>query len=168
MAAQGFFADKRVLELGCGIGVPGLAAAVLGSKEVVLTDLPMAVSWIQVNIDENRAGFTGNVSAEPLMWGEEPESAALQQPFDVILCSDLVYGEPSISHKLVSTLHRLSHSTTLIVSAHEARFAGDRGASFFDRLRAERFAVEPVPMDALDAVYRAEGIHVHLIHPPAI
>lgn len=39
MLLQGYFKGKRVIELGCGIGVPGLAAAVLGAQEVVLTDM---------------------------------------------------------------------------------------------------------------------------------
>lgn len=169
---RGFFVGKRVIELGCGIGVPGLSAAVLGAQEVVLTDLPMAVPWIRANIDANRAGFGPDTTcaAHALMWGEpeapdEVESAA-EDPFDVILCSDLVYGERSIAQKLVWTLRKLSHADTLVVSAHEARFAGDRGASFFELLAHEGFSVSSIPMDALDAVYRADGIHVHLISPP--
>lgn len=169
----GFFAGKRVVELGCGIGVPGLSAAVLGAREVVLTDLPMAVPWIRANIDANRTSFGPDTScvAHALMWGE-PEArdeadGATEGPFDVILCSDLVYGERSIAQKLVWTLRALTHARSLVVSAHEARFAGDRGASFFELLASEGFSISAVPTDALDAVYRADGIHVHLISPPA-
>jgi len=169
----GFFVGKRVIELGCGIGVPGLSTAVLGAREVVLTDLPMAVPWIRANIDANRASFGPGTScvAQALMWGE-PEAqdeavSATEGPFDVILCSDLVYGERSIAQKLVWTLRALSHAQSLVVSVHEARFAGDRGTSFFELLASEGFSVSAVPMDALDAVYRADGIHVHLISPPA-
>lgn len=28
-----------MLELGCGVGLPGVAAAVLGAQEVILTDM---------------------------------------------------------------------------------------------------------------------------------
>ena len=33
-----FFAGKRVLELGCGTGLPGIVAARLGASRLVLTD----------------------------------------------------------------------------------------------------------------------------------
>ncbi|KAF1794756.1 S-adenosyl-L-methionine-dependent methyltransferase [Phytophthora cactorum] len=139
---QNFFVNKRVIELGCGIGVPGLAAAALGAKEVVLTDMPMAVPWIQANIERNQtlSYISGNVRAQGLMWGEGDELESHQ--FDVILCSDLVYGHRDISQKLVQTIVQLSHPNTLIISAHEARFAGDRGESFFALLSEHQFQIE--------------------------
>lgn len=164
---QGFFEGKRVVELGCGVGVPGLAAALLGAAEVSLTDLPQATPWIRANISLNRGAMRASTRCEarPLLWGE-PVPAELSRAVDVVLCSDLVYGEPSIARKLVETLRSLTHGRSLVVSAHEARFAGDRGASFLDLLRADGFSISAVPADQLDQVYRAEGIHVHLISPP--
>ncbi|CAH0473911.1 unnamed protein product [Peronospora belbahrii] len=163
-----FFVNKRVIELGCGIGVPGLATAALGAKEVILTDMPMAVPWIQVNIKRNQTlGFiAGNVCANGLMWGEQ-ETLKLQQHFDVILCSDLVYGHRDISLKLVKTMVQLSYPNTLVISAHEARFAGDRGDSFFTLLREHHFQVNEVPREHLHAVYNAVNVHLHLIRPPS-
>ncbi|KAE9250039.1 hypothetical protein PF004_g3133 [Phytophthora fragariae] len=161
-----FFVNKRVIELGCGIGVPGLAAAALGAKEVVLTDMDVAIPWIKANIERNQTlgCISDNVRAEALMWGENAPLESLQ--FDVILCSDLVYGEHNISQKLVQTIVQLSHSDTLVISAHEARFAGDRGGSFFSLLSEQHFKVEQVPRDRLDAVYSAANMHVHLLRPP--
>lgn len=161
-----FFVNKRVIELGCGIGVPGMAAAALGAKDVVLTDMPIAVSWIQANIERNQTlgCISGNIRAQGLMWGEDDDLESHQ--FDVILCSDLVYGHRDISQKLVQTIVHLSHPDTLIVSAHEARFAGDRGESFFALLSEQQFQIEQVSRERLDAVYSAANMHVHLIRPP--
>ncbi|RQM16214.1 hypothetical protein DD237_003009 [Peronospora effusa] len=109
-----FFTNKRVIELGCGIGVPGLAAAALGAKEVILTDMPMAIPWIQANITQNQmlGLIAGNVVAQGLMWGKQ-EALALQH-FDIILCSDLVYGQRDISLMLVQTIVQLAHPNTLL------------------------------------------------------
>ncbi|EEY68254.1 uncharacterized protein PITG_04675 [Phytophthora infestans T30-4] len=161
-----FFVNKRVIELGCGIGVPGMAAAALGAKDVVLTDMPIAVSWIQANIERNQTlgCISGNIRAQELMWGEDDDLESHR--FDVILCSDLVYGHRDISQKLVQTIVNLSHPDTLIVSAHEARFAGDRGESFFVLLSEQQFQIEQVSRERLDAVYSAANMHVHLIRPP--
>jgi predicted nicotinamide N-methyase len=100
------------------------------------------------------------------MWGQQ-EALELHQ-FDVILCSDLVYGEREISRKLVQTIAQLSHPDTLVISAHEARFAGDRGASFFELLEAQHFKAEQVPRESLDSVYSAANMLVSLIRPPQI
>ncbi|UIZ26670.1 hypothetical protein KXD40_001566 [Peronospora effusa] len=161
-----FFTNKRVIELGCGIGVPGLAAAALGAKEVILTDMPMAIPWIQANITQNQmlGLIAGNVVAQGLMWGKQ-EALALQH-FDIILCSDLVYGQRDISLMLVQTIVQLSHPNTLVIVAHEARFAGDRGHSFFALLCKHHFQVDQVPREHLDVVYNAINMHLHLIRPP--
>ncbi|OWZ21895.1 hypothetical protein PHMEG_0003476 [Phytophthora megakarya] len=175
-----FFASKRVIELGCGIGVPGLAAAALGAKEVVLTDMVryagdilltrlmiytlfwcrqhMAVPWIQANIERNQTlgCISSNIHAQGLMWGEHDELESHQ--FDVILCSDLVYGHRDISQKLVETIVQLSHPNTLIISAHEARFAGDRGESFFSLLSDQHFQVE---QSLWKDVYSLDATHCH-------
>ncbi|RMX62165.1 hypothetical protein DD238_003602 [Peronospora effusa] len=145
-----FFTNKRVIELGCGIGVPGLAAAALGAKEVILTDMPMAIPWIQANIEQNQmlGLIAGNVVAQGLMWGKQ-EALALQH-FDIILCSDLVYGQRDISLMLVQTIVQLAHPNTLVIVAHEARFAGDRGHSFFALLCKHHFQVDQVPREHLD------------------
>jgi 2-polyprenyl-3-methyl-5-hydroxy-6-metoxy-1,4-benzoquinol methylase len=54
---QDFYCGKRVLELGCGIGVPGLSAALLGAKEVVLTDM---VKKLMIHVND--------ISRGPLSW----------------------------------------------------------------------------------------------------
>ena len=48
MAAR---AGQRVLELGCGCGLVGLAAAAAGASEVVMTDLVLAMA--RRNLEHN-------------------------------------------------------------------------------------------------------------------
>ncbi|EQC31114.1 hypothetical protein SDRG_11299 [Saprolegnia diclina VS20] len=160
--APDYFAGKRVIELGCGIGVPGISAALLGASDVVLTDMAVALPWINVNIAKNRVEHIAR--AETLLWGPSP-SASLGA-FDVILCSDLIYGDEELSQLLVATIRALSHATTVVVSAYEARAAGNQGAHFLAAIAASH-DVERVPHDALDAVYQSANLHVQLLRPRA-
>lgn len=58
--------------------------------------------------------------AVPLEWGQQPLPAALQPPFDVVLCSDLVYCKASVQ-QLLSSLRDISGPDTVIYASLEYR-----------------------------------------------
>ena len=106
---------QRVIELGAGTGVCGLAAALCGAENVLITDMKDFIPLIEKNIQENKKSLGSmNITGLELDWRhfcqeEDPENAIeidgnlrakLLQGFDVILVSDCIYYEresPSIS-----------------------------------------------------------------------
>ncbi|XP_010920165.1 calmodulin-lysine N-methyltransferase [Elaeis guineensis] len=90
---QDMFRSKRVLELGSGYGLAGLAiAASSDACEVVISDgNPQVVDYIQRNISANAGGF-GNtkVKSMTLHWNEEP-AADILNSFDIIVASDCTF-----------------------------------------------------------------------------
>jgi len=59
--------DLRVLDVGCGSGVLGIAAALLGGAKVVAVDIdPLAVTVTMENAAANRVSSLMDVSATPL------------------------------------------------------------------------------------------------------
>mmetsp|Transcript_68640 Transcript_68640/g.130732 ORF Transcript_68640/g.130732 Transcript_68640/m.130732 type:complete len:351 (-) Transcript_68640:42-1094(-) len=93
----------RVLELGCGMGLPGMVCAALGA-DVVLTDQAEPAESLQVLEENARLNFigpprkppgpgSGRASVRPLTWGEEDAQALLadEGQFDLVICSDCVY-----------------------------------------------------------------------------
>jgi len=118
-ANKELFKGKRVLELGSGVGLAGLAVASLcAAAEVVLTDgNPTAVQVLQENIARNRAGFkTQSVRAELLHWGDYTGGLG---PFDIVIAADCTFFS-NFHCGLVSTLlHALSSfpsSTAFVLS----------------------------------------------------
>ena len=74
---------RRVLELGCGLGLPSIVAAKLGA-DVIATDFhPDAGAWCRSNAAANGAAL----SFHSCDWSAPPA----WNPFDVVLGSDLVY-----------------------------------------------------------------------------
>ncbi|MEP6811610.1 MAG: 50S ribosomal protein L11 methyltransferase [Actinomycetota bacterium] len=77
---------RRVVELGAGLGLPSLAAA-LGGADVLATDWAHdAISLLRANAARN--GIT--LRAERVRWNE-PEPLLRGAPWDVVLGADLLY-----------------------------------------------------------------------------
>ncbi|KAI0536973.1 putative methyltransferase-domain-containing protein [Xylaria digitata] len=91
-------ADKRILELGAGGGLVGLAVARgcdLGENHAPLciTDQMEMFSLMRHNIALNE--LEGKVEAMLLNWGEPLPAEIVANPPDVILAADCVYFEPA-------------------------------------------------------------------------
>jgi predicted nicotinamide N-methyase len=76
----------RVLELGCGLGLPSIAAALAGGR-VLATDWSAdAIAFTERNAAANGA----NVETAVLSWADADELAA-RGPWDLVIGSDLLY-----------------------------------------------------------------------------
>jgi predicted nicotinamide N-methyase len=92
---------RRVLELGAGLGIPSLAAA-LGGADVLATDwADDAVELLRVNAERNGL----RLRAQRVRW-DEPEPLLRGAPWDVILGADLLY-EARNAEQLLALLPRL-------------------------------------------------------------
>lgn len=92
----------RILELGAGTGLVGIAAAALFSVHVHLTDLPAILPNLQANTSKNAgllsgddSGGGGELSSGVLDWSDLPPledgQNSLQRP-EIILAADPLYS----------------------------------------------------------------------------
>jgi predicted nicotinamide N-methyase len=97
----------RVLELGCGLGLPSLAAA-RGGADVLATD------WAHDAIEllRRNAGRNGiSLRAERARW-DEPDALVAGAPWDLVLGADLLY-ESRNADQLAALLPRLGGEVLL-------------------------------------------------------
>lgn len=95
--------SHRVLELGAGTGLVGIAAAIVWGSAVHLTDLPEIVPNLAANIEANSvmiAGYGGSASAGVLDWGDVEASV---DKFGTIVVADPIYS-PEHPRLLVQTV----------------------------------------------------------------
>jgi predicted nicotinamide N-methyase len=81
----------RVLELGCGLGLPSLAAA-LGGGRVLATDWSSAAVGL---LADNAARNGAHVETEIVRW-EEPEALLARAPWDLVLAADVIYEKRNV------------------------------------------------------------------------
>jgi predicted nicotinamide N-methyase len=146
---------RRVLELGSGTGVTGLALGTLRPAALMLSDLAEVVPLLEDNVDLNMLmqarGGNADCPVNPfvslaLPWGlplDEVAAGGVVSPEDLravqtIVASDVVY-DPTCYQPLVDTLHHLLLQPTtgagrICVLAHRHRHPEDH--KFFDMLAA--------------------------------
>ncbi|RKO93519.1 putative methyltransferase-domain-containing protein [Blyttiomyces helicus] len=118
------FASSRILELGCGTGLPGLLASKLGAH-VILTDsptFPHVLALARLNVDTNRV----SAIVAPLSWTDPTPVVA--EPwfgggFDWITGADVFY-DPADFDDLFATvalLLRRSRAEARFLTAYQER-----------------------------------------------
>jgi 2-polyprenyl-3-methyl-5-hydroxy-6-metoxy-1,4-benzoquinol methylase len=84
LEAGAALAGKRVLDLGCGLGVAGLAAGRAGAEVVFCDYDPQAVRFAALN-------WAANVGPNPKAVVMDWRAPAFESAFDLILAADIVY-----------------------------------------------------------------------------
>eukprot|EP00698_Gefionella_okellyi_P025268 TRINITY_DN919_c0_g1_i2.p1 TRINITY_DN919_c0_g1~~TRINITY_DN919_c0_g1_i2.p1 ORF type:complete len:724 (-),score=160.69 TRINITY_DN919_c0_g1_i2:29-2200(-) len=130
---------KRCIELGSGTGLMGICVSFLGA-DVTITDLEHVVPLMQDNVNSN-CTQTCKIRAMAHSWGSSV--ADLDPPYDVILCSDVIYNEKVIP-QLVASITALSNESTDVFLAYRQRY-GVVEHEFFERMDVE-FTTQQLPL----------------------
>jgi predicted nicotinamide N-methyase len=125
-----------VVELGCGLGLPAIAAALAGGTVLATDRAPDALTFAAANAGANHV----RVETALCSW-EAPDALVARGPWQLVLASDVLY-ERRNSDELLALLPRL-------VAADGAVWIADPGREmvpeFLDAARAGWRSVEVVP-----------------------
>jgi predicted nicotinamide N-methyase len=137
----------RVLELGCGLGLPSLAAAAAGGRVTATDWAAEAIALLERNAARN------GLSLEALVvsW-TEPDAIVARAPWDLVIAADVLY-EPRNGDALLPLLPRLGREIWL---ADPGRTA----AGPFLAAAATTFTItrRPAPEIPQGAVYELKGV----------
>ncbi|CAM9468607.1 unnamed protein product [Phaeothamnion confervicola] len=154
---------KRVLELGAGCGLAGLAFALQGA-DVVMTDLPAVIPILEKNATMNVGslntevlGFKPSIKVQPYCWGDPVGELADEPPWDFIVACDCVYVE-SLVAILVDSLERLAGKNTTVIVASEKRELDTY--DLFKRRLGENFTIRRAPRKSMHRKYDHENSEV--------
>jgi predicted nicotinamide N-methyase len=111
---------KPTLELGCGLGLPSIAAARAGGR-VLATD------WSEDAVlaaAENAARNGAEVETLKCSWAE-PDAIVERAPWPLVLASDVLYEQRNVD-ELLGLLPRLVDATGLVLLADPGRVPAER------------------------------------------
>lgn len=154
-----------ILEVGAGCGLlgQGLAAGAAATTRIVLTEHPDAIENLLYNLEGNHnvlMQYAPNLSVNAciLDWQHVERDIAtniclLEEPFDTIVGTDVLFS-PKLVKPLLHTLHRLSHSQTVVFLCLQVRCAVSH-EMLLSKAGDYNFDV----MDMSEEVYETEGCH---------
>jgi len=125
----------RTLELGCGLGLPSVAAALAGGRVLATDWSPEALPFVLENARRNDA----HVDVLRCAW-ERPGPLVARGPFDLVLAADVLYERRNVP-LLLEILPHLVAPRGAIWLADPAR----PPAPAFLAGAAERFSVASAP-----------------------
>ena len=106
---------KRTLELGCGLGLPSIAAARAGGRVLATDWSPDAVRATAANAE--RTTWTSRRCAAP---GESREAIVARAPWHLVIASDVLYERRNVD-QLLELLPRLVDERGLVLLADPGR-----------------------------------------------
>ncbi len=122
---------RRTLELGCGLGLPSIAAAMAGGRVTASDWSPESVQYTAINARHNGIRLETVICS----WAR-PEPLSERAPWDLVIASDVLYERRNVE-QLLDLLPRLVTSGEVWI-ADPGRPNAD---SFFERAR-EQWIVE--------------------------
>ena len=126
------FRGARAVELGCGLAIPSIVAA-LGGARVLATDWsPDAIAFAAENAARNGAALETAV----VSWSE-PGPVVDRAPWSLVLASDVLYERRNVE-QLLELLPRLADRRTQVLVAEPGR---PPAKAFFDAA-ASRWRIE--------------------------
>lgn len=150
LLSQASLVDKlRVLELGAGVGVVGLAARAAGAASVLITDHKQSlVDLALANVALN-THVGGNIDVATLAWGAD--AAPPGDPADVLLGADVVYTDES-AVLFAATLNTLTTPTGRAHTALIAYKERGAGAAFSAALASANLVSTQLAVDGEHAI----------------
>jgi predicted nicotinamide N-methyase len=110
---------RRVIELGCGLGLPAIAAALSGGRVLATDWSPDSVEMTARNAERNDVALDTAV----FRWDTPPES--LGPPWPLVLASDVLYEERNVP-ALLTLLPRLTAARGEVWVADPGRGPAER------------------------------------------
>ncbi|KAI5784666.1 putative methyltransferase-domain-containing protein [Geopyxis carbonaria] len=118
---------KRIVELGAGGGLVGLAVAAgcdLEGSELYITDMHAMIDLIHKNLELNDMQNKKEVKVELLDWANPAPKVIVEKPVDFIIAADCVYYEPAFP-LLEKTLVDLVSENTIVFFCFKKRRRAD-------------------------------------------
>jgi len=116
-AGSRIFNDRNIVEIGCGVALPGLAVAKYSyARKIVLTDRSSLQTVVERSIVENQVNHV--CQFESFDWGNKDHLQGMEnREFDYVLGSELVYAEEQepLLNALLAVTARNQDSCRIII-----------------------------------------------------
>ena len=156
---------SAVLECGAGCGLVGIAAALLGARSVVLSDLAVGQEILRANVAANGLDEGRSVEVGVLDWTAADQPLLAGRHFDLIIASECLYDAEMVV-PLLRTVHRAcSENGTLLLAGMIGGEVGNFAAFGFcsQTVVSPLGAVSVIVNTVLAAVFLGERIYRHTV-----